>query len=348
MPSDTLRPDTNRSIRLVSHSEAASLLDCQAKHDFAYVGRLAGSALAPKQTPLLLREGRAWGIAVALFHSGIASRSVDELHDEVQRAVRASLEKDAEQQRAAGVYLPDEHRESEARLLEMLAHYIGLTVGDPLPITRLEHELLVAAPARTGQRKSSRYRFLARLDGVHEDEHGRTWIVEFKLRRQLSSFDQIVLSRQIRWYAWAWRETTGVEPTGVIVDERLNAVPSAVRINKDGRPSARQSCRPEAYVAAGGSDEQVLEGLRQKCWQARHPILLRPEEIDEAGQQITSVARQIQAFDAGHLYPVRNPSQMRCPSCAFREVCPTPGDTELVDALYVRKPAKRDREEMAA
>jgi hypothetical protein len=333
------------STRLISQSEAAMLLDCQAKHDFAYVGRLAGSALRPRLTPPLLREGRAWGRAVALFHSS-AEDSAQALHDQIVEVLRESLEEDAEVQRELGVYLPEIHEEAEQRLTEMLAHYVS--IAERLPIERLEDELVVPIPSRTGRQHSNRYRLQVRLDGVHTDDEGREWIVEFKLRKELSPLEQIALSRQIRWYAWAWREITGRAPIGVIVDERLNKVPKEVALNKDGRPSRVQSCIPEAYEAAGGGDAEVLERLRAKRWHQRERMFLTEAEIDEAGHQLVSVARQIQDLDSGRLYPVRNPSKVRCPGCQFREICPHPEDAELADALFERVPAKQYREEVVA
>jgi hypothetical protein len=327
-----------RRVRTISHSEIASVLDCQAKHDFSYVGALAGSALKPKTTAPLLRDGRAWGAAVAAYHADGYEAALGALVD--------SLEEDAEEQRTAGLYLPSEHEELRERLTEMLEHYSTLT--EPLALTRLEHELLVPIPSRTGLRRSSAYRLLCKLDGIHVDEDGRTWIVEFKLRGQLSPFEQISLSRQTRWYAWAWQEVTGTAPAGVITEERLKAIPKPVKINQDGSPSRVQTCTPEAYLAAFEGrpkrpDEDVLAALRAKVWQHRHPVLFRPEEIEEAGRQMVSAAAQVQQFDSGALYPIRNPSVMRCPGCAFQSICGQPSDTELVDALFNRVPPKAER-----
>jgi hypothetical protein len=331
--------------RLISHSETASLLDCQAKWDFGYGGHLAGDALKPKTATPILRDGRAWGAAVAAFHS-TGGRSTDEAAEAMLAALRKSLSEDAAEQREAGVYLAEEHVEAERRLTHLLAHYTGS--AGILPIDRIEHELVAPIPSRTGRRRSSRYRFQAYLDGVHVDEEGRSWVVEFKLRGRLSPFDQIVLSRQTRFYAWAWREATGVEPAGVIVDERLNEIPSEVAYNQDGRLSKRQGCDARAYLNAGGSDPDVLAKLESKDWQRRHFLLLRPDELDEAGRQLVSLAQQVRLFDSGDLLPVRNPSPARCPGCRYRDVCPNPDDEELIDALYLRRPPKRDREAVMA
>lgn len=336
--------------RRISHSEVQSLLNCSAQHDFRYVGHLAGDALRPRTVAPLLSEGRAWGAGVAALHEhtghlDATQRAVD--------AVTASLAHDAEQQRDAGLYDPEEHDRTRDRLVGMLAHYAQTT--EPLAVDRLEHEIDVAIPSRGGRRRSNLYRLVVRLDAVHADEQGRIWIVEYKLRRTLSSFQQIVLDRQTRWYAWAWREHTGVQPAGVIVDERLNAPPAEVKLNQDGRPSRQQSCTPDAYVEACEQSTRpcephadILAQLRAKRWSQRHPLVLRPDEIDEAGEQLVSAARLVHDLDSGRLAPIRNPHPMRCGSCAYRDICPNPHDAELVDVLFERVAAKRDREETPA
>lgn len=327
--------------RLISHSEAAVLLDCQAKHAFAYTGSLTGGmAIAPKIQPIPLQAGKAWGRAVAALHDL-------DTPETPQEALEASLEEDAERQRDHGVYDDAQHTALVDELSEILGHYIA--TAEPLPLTHPEHELEVAIPSRSGRRKSNLYRLQGFLDGLHRDDEGRLWIVEFKLRKQLTAFEQIVLWRQLRWYSWAWREETGESITGAIVEERLRKAPSPVKLNKDGTPSKQQSCRLDDYIAAWQElgrqpDAEVVAKLEGKAWQIRHRVLFREGELDEVGKQLVSIGQQIRDLDIGDLYPIRNPSPMRCPGCAFRQICPTPDDTELVDALFERVPAKRNRE----
>lgn len=322
-------------MRLLSHGEASALLECQAQHAFRYTGALTGGvALRPKAIKPVLREGRAWGRGVAHLHQ----------HGDLTGAgeqIIASLTEDAIELRRHGLYDHDEHEQIGAKLLLCLEHYAAST--EPLPITDPERELLVPIPSRGGVRRSNAYRLQCFLDGVHTDADGRVWIVEYKLRGRLSSFEQIALSRQTRWYAWAWREAAGTEPTGIIVDERLNAAPSAVAVNQDGRLSKRQGCTVQAYVDAGGVDPDVIDALRAKVWQHRHPLVLRPGELDEVERQLVSIAQQVNDFDTGARYPVRNPSPMRCPGCAFKDICADPTDQALVDAFHTRVPAKRNR-----
>jgi hypothetical protein len=340
--------------RTLSHSEVSSALDCQAQHDFRYVGHLVGSALKPRATAVRLREGRAWGAAVAQWHADCQRWGVKPLISNAMRVLGATLDEDAAEQCEAGVYIAEEHTDLTVRLSEMLIHYVE--TAEPLPISRLEDEMLVGIPSRNGRRRSSRYRFLGYADGVHVDEEGRTWLVEFKLRGRLTSLEQIALSRQIRWYAWAYREIAEVEPSGVIVDERWNEIPKAARVNK-GRgktptPVAShavdQLTTPDRYVEAcleTGEEPkaETVEAFGRRRWQQRHAVIFRSGELDEAGRQLVSAAKLIQQLDAGDLYPIRNPSPTRCGGCAFREICPNPNDVQLVDAFFRRVPAKRDR-----
>ena len=329
--------------RTLSHSEISTLLDCPAAHDYGYVGQVVpgGGALAPKHVPVLLREGRAWGAGVAAWH---ASGDVME----GRAALVAALADDAREQCEHGLYSRDEHDEVEGRLIAMLAGYARET--ERLPLERLEHELCVAIPSRTGRRRSSTYRLQCFFDGIHVDARQRVWIVEFKLRGQLSSAELIARQRQTRWYAWAWREEHGVQPAGVIVDERWRELPKPARILKSGRASHAldQLTTPDLYLQActetgTDPDPAALAAYRARRWQQRVPILFRPDELDDVGRQLVSAARLVQLYDSGALHPIPNPSRSRCPGCRYRDICPDPSSAELVDALFTRVPAKRDR-----
>lgn len=285
-----------------------------------------------------MRDGRAWGAGVASYHAlghGTA-------------AIYYALAEDKADQIVAGTFDEQAFEDTVNRLTMMLDHYVTISTEPRLPLIDRERELLVPLRARSGKRRSTIYRLHAFLDGVHIDAEDRPWIVEFKLRGRLMTLEQIVLSRQIRWYAWAWREATGREPAGVIVDERLNELPHSVRVNKDGTVSRVQSCTPEAYTLACADREQephpeTLTALRSKTWQERHRILFRSEELDEAGWQLTSTAQLTQLMDSGALYPTRNPAPQRCGWCPYRPICADPSDRDLIEALYTREPPKRLR-----
>ncbi len=329
-------------MRSLSHSEITSLLACPAAHDFAYVGTLVGGgALAPKTAPVLLRQGRAWGIGVAAWHA--TGDVMDARH-----AMLAALDEDALEQRAHGLYQRDEHDQMQGRLVALLAEYARL--GERLTLERPEHELRVAIPSRTGAGRSNVYALRCFIDGVHVDAAGRSWIVEFKLRGQLTPAELIALDRQTRWYAWAWRERYGVQPAGVIVDERLRELPKPARRLKNGKASHAldQLTTPESYdqtCAETGTDPDpdARAAYATRRWQARTRVLFAADELEEVGRQLVAAARLVQLYDSGQLYPIRNPSRTRCPGCRWRPICPDPTNAELVDALYERVPAKRSR-----
>jgi hypothetical protein len=338
--------------RLLSQSEIGSALDCQARWDFGYGGRLAGSALKAKRVAPILSEGRAWGAAAARWHTNGFG-----LYDACD-ALADSLSRDAERQREFRVYDPAGHEALRKRLTQMLTHYHSIAEQIPMdPVT--ERELNVPIPSRTGHRVSSRYRLLGYIDATREVD-GRTWLVEFKLRGRLSTVQQISLSRQIRWYAWAYERETGIPIAGVETVERWNEVPKLPRLVKTGRKDGAlrpshatdQLCTADDYLASCAKyDEEphddVLAALRERRWQQRVPIVLRRGEMDEVGRELVSAGRLIAQLDSGLLYPMRNAKPQNCNGCSFRDICAAP-DPELVDALYERIPAKRDREETPA
>lgn len=376
--------------RAISYSEGVALLDCQAKHAFGYTGALTGGmVIKPKDTPVLLREGRAWGRAVAAFHAE---------HNDADRlvagklALEKALAEDAAEQEKAGFYDEDIHTLTVRTLRGNLEHYAELDT-EPLTIDRLEHELLVPLPSRSGKGDSNRYRLQVFFDGIEYDvDRDGDWLVEFKRRGQLTPLELIANSRQIRYYAWAYQRETGRKVLGIIVDERLKEIPKPARwvrpkkkadgiaVDPDqaaklGAPysdaeleiykgdegklarrtvsHAKEQLTTSAMYAKACAtagvevDPEVTEALDARRWQQRERIFLSDVEIEEAGQELVSLGRQVAALDRGEVYPVRNPSKMRCPGCFFKEICNRPDDTELVDALFDRRPPKRDREDIA-
>lgn len=394
-------------IRAISHTEQSTLLTCQAQWDFNYGGYLAGTALRPKAVPVRLQEGRAWGIAVAAFHSyrpcercqdaGCTSCGGGEGPDALDTAIIAlttALDAEAKKLKEAGFYDADAHREMAAKLRALLVQYAEEEDDRDIPLVgldRLEHELFVPLPSRSGKGDSNRYKLQVLFDGVLEGEGD--WLVEFKLRAQLSPLELIANSRQIRYYAWAWQREHGRPVRGVIVDERLNEQPKPARwvrpkkkdegivvdpdqaaelgapysdkerelyIGDEGKLARRsvshakdQVTTPKSYLDAcqrAGVEPvpETLEAIRSRKWSQRHRIFLTQAEIEESGRELVSLGRQIAAIDSGQVYPVRNVKPQNCNGCRFREICNEPNDKDLVDSLFDRVPAKRDREELPA
>lgn len=328
-------------IRLLSHSEMRALTTCEAQWDFRYGGALAGDALGPKTVAPRLREGRAWGRAVAAFHAGT---EID-----AQMALNDALREDADEQRLAGVYFEDDHVQMTVRLTSILLHYMA--TAEPMVVTEAERHFEVPIPSRSGGRSSSRYRLMGYLDGVTVED-GRTWIVENKLRGTLSSFEQLALDRQGRRYAWAWWRETGDAPAGVIYNERLNEAPKRPRILKDGSPSRdkAQLCTAESYLqvcreAGVEPNDEAVAHFEARVWQSRQRIIFRPGELAETGAELVSLARRVSELESGRM-PIREPHPAHCRGCAFASICPNPSDDALVDALFTRLPAKRLRQEV--
>lgn len=332
--------------RVLSHSEVSTAYDCQYRHAFQYTGVLTGGdALKPKRVHVNLREGRAWGAGIAAWHyTGDTSAA--------HAAMARSLAADAEELQDAGFYDAQEHHAMKNKLAAILEHEI--TTSGRLDMQSMEEHLHV--PLRTAKgRRSTAYEFEGYLDGIVHDDAGRVWIWEAKLRKQLSSLDQVARSPQLRRYAWAYREQFGVNPAGIILDERLNAAPSEVKFNQNGSVSKVQSCAHDAYLAACHQAEQepdvdVYRQLKAKRWGERHRVFLTELEVTRAGRELGSAARLIHHLEqSGNakdwLDPVPNPNPMRCPGCSFKEICGAPYDPELIDALYLRVPPKRLRPE---
>lgn len=363
----------NLGKRRISHSEVRTLSTCEAKWDMSYGDKLAGSSLKPKYTADRLREGSAWGAAVAALH-GYVGESYSHAMNAATDAMDDSLLDDAVRiWRKTGTFEVDAMRESSARLLRILAHYAS--TADLIPTYAPETRLEVALPSRVSLaggkvRKSTRYDFEGYLDNLHRAPNDGVWIVDYKLRDSLSDFAAVENDRQWRRYCWAYREIHGVSPAGVKVIERLNGYPEPeadVKRNANGRLSKIQQCKPETYRVAVAHDvdlaregelkpslvpdldesseiiAKLTERHRPDHWQRVHTIILRESEIDEAGRELASAAHRIGMLERGDLYPIRNVSRSTCGGCDFRDACPNPDDRPVVDAFYSRDLPKRLR-----
>jgi hypothetical protein len=337
-----------RQPRLLSYSEIQTALTCWAQWDFKYGGRLAGSTLKKKETAAQLVEGTAWGAAVAAWHShGGELFATWEAHNALNQAIADSAAQAAE----VGFPVPaEEQMEMGLKLGAMLDHYA--TIAEPLPnFGRIEAEIVVGVPSR-GQsaRSSTRYRFQAFLDGFSDDDGA--WLVEFKLRGRLTKIDLMLRQPQPKLYAWAYFRETGQMPSGVYVEERLNAIPKPAALTEKGRkPSHKkeQMTTPELYADLchefGEMPKlEVMDYLRARPWQQRIPLSYRPSEIEGAGRDLVSAAKLIRDLDSGELTPIRNAQRSNCDYCRFSEICTEPTDSLFVESLFERTVPKRLRE----
>jgi CRISPR/Cas system-associated exonuclease Cas4 (RecB family) len=344
------------SHRLLSYSEIETAMTCFARWDFAYGGRLAGSTLKARERAAVLSGGSAWGAAVAAWHQAQGDRqmTIDGVAPEwaaYEQLIR-SLDADEKWQRENGIAVaPQTRMEQQDDLTQMLAHYMATV--EPLPnLTMLEKQIIVGVPSRTGKRSSTRYRFLAKIDGYTVVD-GNEWVVEFKLRNRLHSVDLIQKERQHRWYAWAAARAAGLNPVGVIVEERLNSAPDSPQLTKTGRVSHAkdQATTPDLYklMCAEHGEEpkpEVVDALLQKEWFHRVPLAFRPDELEEAGRDLVTAAKLVRDLDSGDLSPVRNAQTMRCNFCRYRPICAEPQDRLYVDSLFQRTVPKRERPAM--
>jgi hypothetical protein len=346
-----------RVIRVLSYSEIEKALTCQAQWDFRYGDRLAGSSLKPKAIAPGLSNGRAWGAAVAAYHANVGDLALEQ-HAPIE-ALEESLKGDIQRMLDFGLYVFGDYAERANKIEEVFEHYRATT--EPLPVEALEREILVPLPSRTGVRPSSRYRLQAFVDAVHVDDSGHEWLVEYKFRGKLHPLELLERSRQIRWYAWAAREALDLNPRGVIVDQRLNEPPKpALIVNArrkgEGIDGKTVSHKKDQLTTAGLYEEacwtfgaepepDTLAALEGRTWQTRHTIMFRRGELEEAGEELVSAARDIHELDAGIKYPIRNAKTTNCNYCDFRRICADPMHSLEVDATFERKPAKRDRHE---
>jgi CRISPR/Cas system-associated exonuclease Cas4 (RecB family) len=351
--------------RLISHSEIEKANNCQAQHAFGYTGHLTGGqVLKPHAPAARLRQGRAWGRGVAAFHM-----ADHEKLDLIVRyglalvALNESLDEDAAAMRSHGFYDEAEHHDMALKLADILWHYASTT--EPLQISDPEFALELPIPSRSGKGVSNRYSFHGYLDGLAVQD-GRLWLAEYKLRDSLTDYEQLVLGRQYRRYAWAAERQLGVAIAGVIVDERLSEPPKParwVRAKRKGEgvgpldvkgygrlPSSAKdqlttsAAYVEACLEAGVEiDRAVVEALDARKWQQRVKVVFKRSEIEEAGRELVSAAQLIAQLDSGALYPVRNTAPWRCRGCAFREICPRPDDRELIEASFELNEPKRAR-----
>lgn len=375
--------------RTISYSEVSTAEDCQAAHAFSYTGHLTGGqTLKPRATAPRLSAGTAWGAGVAAYHSfsdGFPVLAVAEGRNAISNALLA----DRARQEAAGFVDEGSFEELEALLYAELDHYVELAIAQdphrlaaqlqpvPIKMTRLEKTLTVAVPSRSGlmtqphihdgapprRRKSSKYRFLSKIDGWFEDEDGlygppgAPWIVEIKHRDRLQPVWLMERARQYRWYAWSYEQVTGVRPHGILIDERVHDVPKEPRLVKAKRKSEGidgmapshakdQLCTAEDYIALCAEygvepEPEAVEHMRQRRWQQRVPIEFRPSELEEAGRELASAAAMVGRLDRGEDYPLRNAKQSTCNSCRFKDICPTPDDDFIVDMAFDRRTPKR-------
>lgn len=352
------------AVRTLSNSEISTALTCWAQWDFQYGGHLAGSTLRHKIVPAILSRGAAWGAAMQSYHSG-------ESPELVRFHVRNSLMADQIKAEKHGVLLPERMLdEQEAEVMALVGHYAMRNPERYQGLQRIEQHLKVPIPARVaseprsgfGRHKSragysNKYAFEGYLDWSAIDPLPLLtgeWIIETKLRGELHQMSVLERSTQLRWYAWAYWQTTGRMPAGVIVDTWLAIVPNPPRMvqgrKKDSgmvlSTAKDQVTTPELYLAAClqcdvEPDKDLLTALRERVWGSRAIIAFTPDELERAGRELVSAGQLIRDLDSGVLLPIRHAIPRNCNGCRFKRICTNPNDKFAIDAEFVRGTPKR-------
>lgn len=363
------------STRLISHTEIEAALTCEARWDFRYGGQLAGTALRSKDTPVVLSLGKAWGAAWAAYHAtwtrwrqptqlGLAIEDAPITPEAAaEMAYATMLFKDAQRQMKLGVFDGQRYSEAYDLLGRLLEHYTQthwwMERDCPMDnLEALEARYEVPIPSRGGQKGSSKFRLEAYVDG-RSLRDGQVWLAECKLRKDLTPVKIIVRSRQLRWYAWAHWQLTGEQPRGVIVEERVRAVPQHPRMNKGRATKANpepaptpshavdQATTPEWYERVCKDNKveplaHVMEAFRARRWQQRVPVVFREGELEEAGRELVSAGLRIAELDSSKRWPIRHAVRTTCNYCDFTDICDDPSSS-YVDMLFERIQPKRDR-----
>lgn len=348
--------------RTLSNSEVSAALECWAKWDFMYGGRLTGGdTLKPKGVVALLTRGGAWGAGMAAWHSG-------ESNDAVEFHFRTSLLKDAAKSANVGLPIPAEVIDAQhLELVHLFQHYAD-TQTRFANLTWLEEEITVPIWSRREDTlyddlfrpgRSNRFHFLAKIDGFSTNPTAvlaGEWIVEFKLRGQLRKISVMERETQLRWYAWAYWMKYGRIPAGIIVDSWLAEVPQQPRLINatkgrgiDGKMLSEakdQVTRLDWYLAACEKYDQspapnLVDALTARRWGLRAAIPFSENELWQAGQELVSAGKFISMLDRGELQPLRNAGPRVCGSCRFDRICSNPRDKFYVDTLFTRGVPKR-------
>lgn len=264
------------SLRSISYSEVAAALKCPASWDFSYGDVLAGASLKSRSTAAILSNGSAWGAAVAEWHSTgdlfAALAAADE-----------SFEQDRQGMVKRGV-LPDlgemlQQGEFVGRCLE---HYVEDSVRME-NFGQIEREIELPIPARNSERASSKYRYLAKLDG-HATYRDHPAITEFKFRGQLTELAVVELQPQYRWYAWAYaKEIDWHGPVSVLIDERLAVAPNPARLVK---ASAKDIVCPACLSVPG---DPCVDPATLKPTRGYHDERKEQMTVSSAVDQVTTV-----------------------------------------------------------
>lgn len=305
---------------------------CRARWDLRYGGHLAGSTLKPRTIPRILNEGRAWGSMVATWHALGGGRKA---LWRASGAMHESLGQDFQEARENGGTFAREDYVGAANLLSDA--FLDYTSRTPAMkgLHRMEEEIIA--------RVDNQHSLLAKIDGWWTDADGRPWLVEFKWRPGgLTAAWLLELLPQFPRYAWALREAVGMDPVGIIVDERLGRFPQRPLLARAKKkdPVTKTypmtvSTKKDQYTTGSlyydaceefGAipDDKLAAHFDSREWQQQVKIVFRNSELDATHDELRELAQVIYGLDHGQVLPVRTASKMTCNRCDFRNICKNP------------------------
>lgn len=293
--------------RYITRSEIRSLLDCEARWDFRYSDRLAGSSLEPIVVPNLLALGTSWDTVVKTYNHG----------------------------GSVGAVLLDLYKGEDNRIVHLAHRYASLY--KPMRTVTVKPFIVEILPGM---------KVAIQPDDRLIDENGRTWLVEYKLRTSLTSLEYLQRDLQGMLYVYGARKS-GKEVAGVIFDEMLNELPTEMRFKKDGGPSKVQSCSVQEYIrgceAIGfDPDPDIVAKLEVRRVHQRVPIEFYDFDLEGIDDLLKSAELHIQLLERGAMYPKRIRNPMMCRLCEFNPICEHP-DPDLIDFTFTRREARRNR-----
>lgn len=152
--------------------------------------------------------------------------------------------------------------------------------------------------------------YIGRIDLIVKDESGNTLITDHKTSSVYGQtfWDEMHMTPQFPGYAWAFRETYGVKPWGVMID--------AIRIRKPTKKDAQEA----EYTGADFSFRR--DDFVRDLW----PI--SDERIDEWKENSIALLDEGLYFAQKGYYPMRtNQCVRKFGHCPFYNVCSVPRDS---------------------
>lgn len=373
--------------RTLSWTEISTALTCFARWDFSYGGRLTGGdTLKPRETAPILSDGRAWGAAVAAWHAHKGSSLdtmeahgalIDSLRDDAVEMREHGFQVDPgkllEQVENVGAILDHYMATAEQMALTRAEEEINVPLlsrsGRQASSRYRYHCFIDGHTERGGHPWIVEFKLRGGLTPVELIEKAPQYRWYAWARRQMLGWPGAIgvyveerlkeAPKPPRLVKAAAKDSTcpvcqagpespcveGGKPTRSYHDERKGLMTVSHAVDQITTPELyEEACR--RYGVEPNPDTTAALGRR--TWQQRVPLIFTPDQLDEAGRELTSVAQTIRDLDAGRLYPIRHGTPTNCRGCRFKAICSDPTNEFMVSSLFERTVPKRDREAVLA